>query len=367
MTLPGSGRRFPLVCVVAGVAALAGGIVGWIDLGWLGMVPAVLFGAVVGFLAGMALRLVVWMVRGRSLPRAVACLLGLAGLALLAYEGCWLLNLTAANMSHATGTVLTQATARGDSRASLRDQLWWRQWRSAVMAARPFRWVLTPDALALSEVTVAVCDGLEGKGLDLPPEHRFRDRVLGEGVQVAMQSEDWGDGRATDPLLNQAGAAICDASAEQISASVTAMTFRRFPLDWFDGGPLPPDGRVKYQLSIKSAVIADAKSDGRPWDPTGNAPDPYAGASTVNVRTSQPTSAQTSVRQNTHRPEWDGVVLTVAAGDEVTLKLWDDDLVSNDAIGEYRFTVSAEMAEAGEQTVSFAQVKELRFILRRVD
>lgn len=118
----------------------------------------------------------------------------------------------------------------------------------------------------------------------------------------------------------------------------------------------------EYNLVIKSAVIKTTKSNGTAWDIAQGEPDPYVKAFIVSGKVALQEGA-TQVENNTYRPTWDEVVLTVREGDDITIQVVDKDLTFDDVIGEYKFTVTRAVLAAGEHRPEFDQVKELRFVL----
>jgi hypothetical protein len=120
-----------------------------------------------------------------------------------------------------------------------------------------------------------------------------------------------------------------------------------------------------YELIIKTGRIESNKADGSPWDALGNAPDPYVTASIRVGKNELRNRTSTKSEKDTYRPDWNEKVLTVDVGDDVVIWVTDKDLASDDFIGEYKFTVTKKLIEDGEARVSFDQVKELHFVLKK--
>lgn len=120
----------------------------------------------------------------------------------------------------------------------------------------------------------------------------------------------------------------------------------------------------ELKLYLQSAEIKEQKSTGEDWDVFAGKPDPFVEASVLGDKKAVKRSGKTGTEKNTHKPSWDESVVTVEVGDEILLKLWDEDLAQHDLIGEYRFTVKAEMLAGDDVVVSFGQVKELKFKIK---
>ena len=119
-----------------------------------------------------------------------------------------------------------------------------------------------------------------------------------------------------------------------------------------------------YDIVIKSGIIQSTKSNGAYWDGLKGAPDPYVKGGIQVERNTLKNVCKTKVDYDTYRPDWNQKLCTVSIGDDVVLQVWDKDLLKDDAIGEYKFTVTKKMVADGEVRVKFGRVKELRFVLK---
>jgi hypothetical protein len=117
-------------------------------------------------------------------------------------------------------------------------------------------------------------------------------------------------------------------------------------------------------LVIGSVEVRGTKKDGKTaWDIGGGAPDLIVSVE----RTSAPKGEKhlTAVRMNTLDATLNSSALDVDAGDEIEIRVLDDDVSGSDEIGKFSFEVTREFIKSGEARLEFDQVKTLVLRLRK--
>lgn len=101
---------------------------------------------------------------------------------------------------------------------------------------------------------------------------------------------------------------------------------------------VPAYGRV-YSLSVVRAEISQFMFDGSTWDAAGGAPDPFC-VLTLNGQLLLTTSAPA----DTFTPVWnEGATTMLAAGSELNVECWDEDVASDDRVLGCTFALSADV------------------------
>src|SRR5262245_14084782 len=118
-----------------------------------------------------------------------------------------------------------------------------------------------------------------------------------------------------------------------------------------------------HEIVVKSAIIADSKSNGAGWDAFKGAPDPFV-IGGVSAGGGFSKGGTSSVPQDTYRPNWNETVAVADVGDDIVLQVWDEDIAADDPIGEYKFTLAGRIVADQELRIAFDQVKELRIFIR---
>jgi Ca2+-dependent lipid-binding protein len=119
-----------------------------------------------------------------------------------------------------------------------------------------------------------------------------------------------------------------------------------------------------FKLYIKGGVIKSKKAGGADWDALGGKPDAFVEASILGERQAVVATKNSSTKQNTLKPDWNESVLEVNIGDEIRIRIYDEDLQVNDLIGEYSFTVTKQMVGSGDQSTSFGQVESFTYSVK---
>jgi Ca2+-dependent lipid-binding protein len=107
---------------------------------------------------------------------------------------------------------------------------------------------------------------------------------------------------------------------------------------------------TSYKMTVKSAEIAERKSDGRWWDvPPSVTPETF-----VKVFVDGRLIYTTAVVKNTYSPSWgESFSFSYKKGQEIKIEVWDQDPMSDDFIGKW-FGSSLP-----DERLQFDQVKSL--------
>lgn len=92
---------------------------------------------------------------------------------------------------------------------------------------------------------------------------------------------------------------------------------------------------ASYKMTIKSAQIAEKKSNGLPWDsPPFMKPEPY-----VKVFVDNRLIYTTNMVKDTHSPVWnESFSFSYKDGQNIKIEVWDEDVWSDDFIGNWHGT-----------------------------
>lgn len=235
-----------------GILAALSGFVGYTDASLAGMVVGIVLGLGLGEALGLTCASVILLFRRQlteTLPSDDECsppptsaertrrfllpLVLFAAWVVLWHEGPVLVNLAALSVNHDAGARLTQATARGDSRERLREELKGRQWQHEIFTARPLRWWLGDEVTALNQANLALSNVLNGRGI-LKPGEGWKETLTAKALVALWRSDHWAAQAVTDRSLNALGAMICERSRDEIDKlRVTSWGFRHLPKKWF--------------------------------------------------------------------------------------------------------------------------------------
>lgn len=112
---------------------------------------------------------------------------------------------------------------------------------------------------------------------------------------------------------------------------------------------------ASYKMTIKSAQIAEKKSNGLPWDsPPLMKPEPY-----VKIFVDNRLIYKTDMVKDTYSPVWnESFSFSYKDGQNIKFEVWDEDLWSDDLIGNWHGTRLPD----GE--LSFGRVESLYVTVR---
>jgi hypothetical protein len=112
---------------------------------------------------------------------------------------------------------------------------------------------------------------------------------------------------------------------------------------------------ASYRMTIRSAEIAERKSDGRWWDvPPSVRPEPF-----VKVFVDGRLIYTTGVAKNTYSPSWgESFSFSYKKGQDIKIEVWDQDPWSDDFIGNWHGT------SLPDGRLRFGQVESLYITVR---
>ena len=122
---------------------------------------------------------------------------------------------------------------------------------------------------------------------------------------------------------------------------------------------LPAANAAAATLAIGSVEVRTTKEDGKTaWDVGGGAPDLKVSVQ----RVSKPKGEKhtTATQKDTFKATFNRKALDVDAGDEIEIRVLDEDLNSDDEVGKITLEITAEMLKSGEKELAFGQVNKLR-------
>lgn len=131
-------------------------------------------------------------------------------------------------------------------------------------------------------------------------------------------------------------------------------------LDRFAGSPAASQAQrqapPRFTLILDTIELQPAKADGRKWDVgLDGLPDPRI---TIVNRTLGARYAS-ATRRDVLEAEFDERTVPVREGDELYLRVEDEDVQLDDLVGEHRLRLTREMIDTGELELTFGQVKRL--------
>ena len=112
---------------------------------------------------------------------------------------------------------------------------------------------------------------------------------------------------------------------------------------------------ASYKMTIKSAQIAEKKSNGWPWDsPPPIKPEPF-----VKVFVDNQLIYTTDTVKDTYSPVWnESFSVSYKDGQNIKIEVWDEDLWSHDLIGNWHGT------SLPDGRLSFGRVESLYVTVR---
>ena len=110
-------------------------------------------------------------------------------------------------------------------------------------------------------------------------------------------------------------------------------------------------------LVIERVEVRTVKPNGDAWDGGGGAPDLKISVE----RTSTPKGEKhvTAVQKDVFKPIFHCKALEVQAGDEIEIRVLDEDVASDDEVGKIKRKITGEMLKNREVDLSFDQVDKL--------
>lgn len=110
-------------------------------------------------------------------------------------------------------------------------------------------------------------------------------------------------------------------------------------------------------LVIERVEVRTVKANGKPWDGGGGAPDLKISVE----RTSAPKGEKhiTALQEDRFKAIFHCKALEVQLGEEIEIRVLDDDATSDDEVGTIKRKITAEMLKNREMEVSFDQVDKL--------
>jgi len=115
---------------------------------------------------------------------------------------------------------------------------------------------------------------------------------------------------------------------------------------------IPP--KVSADLIVRSVSVLSTKSNGKPWDSGDGKPDLK-----VEINAGRFSTLTTSVSSNATYASFNKEKLRVSEGDVLSITVYDQDAFSDDVVGKYRKTITADTLRQGTATWSFDRVSSL--------
>jgi hypothetical protein len=127
----------------------------------------------------------------------------------------------------------------------------------------------------------------------------------------------------------------------------------------------PRSERPLVQIVIRNVKVLPTKSEskgGKAWDVFGGAPD--LKVALINRATNS--AYYTGVLKDTYSGDFDIAALWVREGDDILVRVIDEDFQFDDPIGEKTVQITPEVIEKGAiELTSFGQVESLRLEVRK--
>lgn len=110
----------------------------------------------------------------------------------------------------------------------------------------------------------------------------------------------------------------------------------------------------KARVKVKSVSALATKADGKSWDATGNEPDLYVIVSDGDSKERTKSVSDSLLAKIDHTTS-----IEVEVGDQLSIEVWDEDLMFDDEVGKRTIVVTRDILESGILQTSFGRVDNL--------